>query len=83
MNDLIQFANTIPSIRTLISRSRLRCRFIFIVLVLACIAFLPQTRAACQQGCDLVGANTFLGDDALANNTTGGNNTAIGAACTL
>src|SRR5205823_3564112 len=39
----------------------------------------PQARATCQEGCDTVNFNTFLGDDALVNNTTGFGNTAIGS----
>ena len=39
----------------------------------------PQARATCQEGCDTVNSNTFLGDDALVNNTTGFGNTAIGS----
>jgi hypothetical protein len=66
----------------------------FALGAIACLALSPQARAACQQGCDLTSGNTFLGDDALANNvgaldtavgasalrnnTTGSNNTAIG-----
>jgi len=52
---------------------------IVILLPLACFALLPQARATCQEGCDLNNANTFLGDDALISNTTGGSNTATGA----
>jgi Chaperone of endosialidase len=48
------------------------------LFVLACLALLPQALAVCQQGCDLPQSNTFLGDDALLNNTTGAANTAIG-----
>ena len=48
-----------------------------LVLVLACFALSPQARATCQNGCDL--SNTFLGEDALINNTIGDSNTAIGA----
>ena len=44
----------------------------------ACFALSPQARAVCQQGCDTSLANTFLGDDALVNNTIGTGNTAIG-----
>ena len=47
--------------------------------VLACFVLPPQARAVCRQDCDLSGGNTFLGDDALVNNTTGVANTAIGA----
>jgi Chaperone of endosialidase len=38
----------------------------------------PQARAVCRQGCDLSTGSTFLGDDALLNNT-GAANTAIGS----
>ena len=66
---------------------------VLIALVLACFALLPQARAVCQEGCS--NDNTFLGDDALLNNTgtadtavgfdalfsntTGGDNTATGS----
>jgi hypothetical protein len=55
-----------------------RLVLLLIPLALSCSAFVPQARAVCQQGCDLSNINTFLGDDALVNNTTGNNNTAIG-----
>ena len=46
-------------------------------LMLGYFALVPQAQAACQEGC-LTNDNTVLGDDALLN-TTGGDNTAIGA----
>src|SRR6266403_312344 len=46
--------------------------------VLACFALSPQARAFCQEGCNPANFNTFLGEDALINNTTGSNNTANG-----
>src|SRR6266403_1873396 len=46
--------------------------------VLACFALSPQARAFCQEGCNPANFNTFLGEDALINNTTGVNNTATG-----
>jgi hypothetical protein len=49
-----------------------------LIFTLTCVAFSPQAQAVCQEGCDLSTANTFLGDDALISNTTGGFNTAIG-----
>jgi len=52
--------------------------FVLIALTLGCFALAPQARAVCQQGCDVANDNTFLGDDALINNTTGLDNTAIG-----
>ena len=51
---------------------------LLIPLVLACFALSPQARATCQEGCDTVNLNTFLGEDALTNDTTGHQNTAIG-----
>ena len=50
----------------------------FALFAFACFTLSPQARAVCQQGCDFANNNTFLGDDALINNTTGGFNTAIG-----
>jgi hypothetical protein len=63
------------------SRHRPRCWFalLLIPLALVCFAVAPQARAVCQQGCDLRHENTFLGDDALASNTSGVGNTATGA----
>ena len=52
--------------------------FLLIPLVLVCLALSPQARATCKDGCDLINGNTFLGDDALVNNTAT-DNTAIGA----
>jgi len=49
---------------------------IIIPLALVCFALAPRLDAACQEGCDTFG-NTFLGDDALINDT-GTFNTAIG-----
>ena len=50
---------------------------VLIALTLGCFALLPQAQAVCQEGCDITNFNTFLGDDALLNNT-GPDNTAIG-----
>jgi hypothetical protein len=47
-----------------------------LALALAWLALSPLARADCREGCDVF-ANTFLGEDALSNNT-GFNNTAIG-----
>src|SRR5260370_27068420 len=52
---------------------------VLIALMLACFALAPEAGATCQEGCDTSNSNTFLGDDALVNNTTGANNTATGA----
>jgi hypothetical protein len=51
---------------------------LLIPLVLACFGLSPQARATCQEGCDTVNLNTFLGEDALTNDTTGHQNTAMG-----
>ena len=61
-------------------RPHLRPGFVLtaLALALAGLVLSPQARAVCQQGCDLTNHNTFLGDDALLNNTTGFNNTATG-----
>jgi hypothetical protein len=59
-----------------IGRSPWRRVLLLIPLAVACLALPPTVRGVCQQGCD--GDNTFLGDDALLNNTTGFSNTAIG-----
>ena len=70
---------TTLSIRNSINRSPLRCGLLLtgISLSFGLLALSPQARAACQDGCDSSG-NTFLGDAALINNTTGNFNTAIG-----
>jgi hypothetical protein len=49
-----------------------------IPLVVFCFGVSPTARATCQQGCAAMD-NTFLGDDALINNT-GSDNTAVGSA---
>ena len=55
-----------------------RFGLLLITLAFACFALSPQARATCQEGCDTVSLNTFLGEDALTNDTTGHQNTAIG-----
>src|SRR5439155_212824 len=61
----------------------LRLRSLLVALTLACFALSPQVRGTCREGCDIVKFNTFLGDDALVNNTTGFGNTAIGSSALL
>src|SRR6476620_9526788 len=62
-----------------IHRSLKRSALLPVLLLLVCFALSPQARAVCQQGCDRINGNTFLGDDALVNNELGGGgNTAIG-----
>ena len=56
---------------------------VILIFALACFALSPQARAVCNEGCDTFNGNTFLGDDALMNNTIGGGNTAIGAEALL
>ena len=60
------------------NRSPVRRGFLLIPLALACFALSPQARAVCQRGCGSTNFSTFLGDDALINNTTGTANTALG-----
>jgi hypothetical protein len=71
---------TTPDLRKSIGRPPLRRSFLLTVFALALtwLALSPQARAVCQQGCDLSHDNTFLGDDALVNNTNGLGNTATG-----
>ena len=54
------------------------CAFLLVPFVLAWFALSSQARATCQEGCDPGHSNTFLGDDALISNTTGGSNVGIG-----
>jgi hypothetical protein len=68
---------TLPS-KNSVNRSPLRA-FLLIPFAFACFALAPQAHAVCQEGCDFTNGNTFLGDDALVNNTTGVENTANGA----
>jgi Chaperone of endosialidase len=65
------------------NRSHCPLALLFIPLALACFALSPQARGACQEGCDTDTGNTFLGDEALINNTIGYDNTAIGASALL
>ena len=69
--------------RKSIGRSPWRRGFVLtaVALALAGLALSPQARAGgfrCQQGCDFMTRNTFLGEAALVSNTTGINNTANG-----
>jgi trimeric autotransporter adhesin len=64
--------------RNSISRSSLRNGFFLIALVLACFALSPHAGAACLDGCSVILANTWQGEEALGNNTTGENNSAFG-----
>jgi trimeric autotransporter adhesin len=69
---------TILPLKNSINRSSRRLTLLLIPFALGCFALLPQARSACQHGCDINNHNTFLGDDALVNNTTGTDNTANG-----
>src|SRR5262245_55511630 len=52
---------------------------VLIAVILVSFALSPMARAECRDGCDPIYVlSTFLGDDALVNNTTGFWNTAIG-----
>jgi len=61
------------------SLNRLHVTLASLLILLACFAFSSQAGATCQEGCDTTDFNTFLGDDALVNNTSGFGNTAIGS----
>ena len=68
-------------IRRSINRSPLRSRLLLtgIVLSFGLLAFShAATGQTCQDGCDTIHNNTFLGDSALSSNTTGLGNTANG-----
>ena len=66
---------TLPS-TNLVKRSPLRA-FLLVPFVLGCFGLSPQARAVCQEGCDAVNFNTFLGEDALLDHS-GVSNTAVG-----
>jgi len=63
--------------RNPMTRSPLRHGLFLTAFVLACSALSPQARADCQEGCDTVNFNTFLGEDALLDHF-GVSNTAVG-----
>ncbi len=70
---------TIEGMKTTNSKhSTNRLALLISLISLACFVFSPQAHATCEEGCDTVSLDTFLGDDALSSNTTGHNNTAIG-----
>jgi trimeric autotransporter adhesin len=48
------------------------------LFAITCFALSPKAGAECREGCNNFLFNTFLGESALLNNTTGFSNTAIG-----
>src|SRR6476659_968733 len=50
-----------------------RSALLLVLLLIACFALSPQARAVCQDGCNNGLFDTFQGDDALTNDTGGGN----------
>jgi hypothetical protein len=72
----IMKTTTLP-LRNLMNRSPLRT-FLLIPFVLGCFALSPAAQAECREGCSNFG-NTFLGEGALSDNTTGSANTAVGS----
>jgi hypothetical protein len=79
MSRRVQLTNTVPAVRTFIGRSPRWDRLFLIAIALASFALSPTARAVCREGCGFNPTNTFLGNDALLNNTTGFANTANGA----
>src|SRR5262249_56733112 len=75
-NPLCIMKTTTLQLRNSVNWSPLRLAFLLIPF--ACFALSPQVRADCREGCDLGNFNTFLGDDALGESTSGFFNTAIG-----
>src|SRR5262245_58801662 len=76
MKNHTPFPKSIDPVKTLLSTSLWRWRFLPAVFALICLALSPHARGqVCQDGC--FGTNTFLGADALLNNPSG-NNTAVG-----
>jgi hypothetical protein len=74
------FARTTENIPMKIYLKKFLSGQVILIVAGACFALSPHARAVCQDGCDLVHFNTFLGDAALISNTTGLFNTAIGGA---
>jgi len=74
-NQLKSAFDHLPSLRR---QSSLRHAVFLTIFALPWFILSPQLRAACQEGCDAITGNTFLGDEALVNNSTGFYNTAIG-----
>jgi len=60
------------------NRAPCRLALVLIPLAFGCFAVSPQARAVCREDCG-THFNTFLGADALVNNTSGSLNTAIGS----
>src|SRR5439155_11951019 len=62
------------------SMNRAACRLALLLIPIAlfCFALSPQARAVCREDCG-THFNTFLGADALVNNTSGSLNTAVGS----
>jgi hypothetical protein len=79
MKNPVQLINATDPVRNSLNRPLWRRGFLLIQLALASFALAPQAQAVCQEGCDLVNSNTFLGDNVLTLNTTGNFNTGIGA----
>ena len=75
----IQFKVTNSPVTTSLSRSRLWAANVFMLLLLACIAFSSTARAVTPPpDGGYPGDNTAEGTDALFSNTSGSDNTAIG-----
>jgi len=68
---------TLPS-KNSMNRSHCSLALVLISLACACFTLSPQARAVCREDCG-THFNTFLGADALVNNTSGSLNTAVGS----
>jgi len=69
---------TITPLKHSMNRAPCRLALVLIPLAFGCFAVSPQARAVCREDCG-THFNTFLGADALVNNTSGSLNTAIGS----
>jgi hypothetical protein len=71
--------NPTPKIQLTILRTGRSLGAFLSLVTLACWGATPAAQADCREGCDITLNNTFLGDEALASNTSGSHNVAIGS----
>src|SRR5262245_62064922 len=70
--------STNPKVRTQMNHASPPRALVLVALFVACFALSPQAQAVCEDGCNNGLFNTWQGDDALTNDTTGAGNTAFG-----